>query len=68
MAMLQWDPDQRAMLADKLPDVANVAAGALVFGQLLGERPFSSVMAAAGAVLWVLVFLYALALRKWRIS
>ena len=50
--MLELNRHQRAVLADKLPDIANVAAGALVFGQLLGERTFSFWLAAGGLALW----------------
>jgi hypothetical protein len=39
------------MFADKLPDTANLALGALVFGQVLGER-FSPLVALAGFGLW----------------
>ncbi len=42
---------QRAMFADKLPDAANLALGALVFGQFLGET-FSPLMAVSGVGLW----------------
>ena len=48
------------MLADKVLDVANVAAGALVFGQLLGDT-FSIAMAIAGIGLWVVFAVCALA-------
>jgi len=41
------------MLIDKLPDAANLALGALVFGQLLADRPFSPLVAILGAVSWV---------------
>jgi hypothetical protein len=50
--MLRWDQRQRAMFADKLPDVANLALGALVFGQFLGQQ-FSLLAAVTGLVLWV---------------
>ena len=36
------------MLADKLPDAANLAAGALFFGQFLADRTFSLTLAFAG--------------------
>ena len=49
-------PEQRQLLSDKLPDAANVALGALVFGPLLGSGSFSIVRIAAGSVIWVLVF------------
>ena len=51
--MLELTNRQREMLVDKLPDAANVAAGALFFGQFLGERSFSLSLAALGVGLWV---------------
>lgn len=41
------------MLMDKLPDAANLSLGALVFGQLLGDKPFSLGLAALGIGGWV---------------
>ena len=43
--MLELSPEQRRVLVDKVPDVANVAVGALVFGQYLGGRRFSLLIA-----------------------
>ena len=40
------------MFADKLPDAANLALGALVFGQLLGEE-FSWLLAVTGVIVWI---------------
>ena len=40
------------MLIDKLPDAANLALGGLVFGQFLGDRPFSLGVAVLGIVTW----------------
>lgn len=40
------------MFADKLPDTANLALGAPVFGQFLGQG-FSPVVAVVGIMLWV---------------
>ena len=51
--MLELTREQRRVLADKPPDFANVAAGALVFGQFLGDRGYSVELAVAGMVLWV---------------
>ncbi len=51
--MLDLTPEQRHMLIDKLPDAANVALGALVFGQFLSDAPFSWSVAAVGIALWV---------------
>ena len=50
--MLRLKPSQRALLADKLPDAANVVAAGLVVGQALSERPFSLMLALIGVVLW----------------
>ena len=49
--MLVLKPTQRAMFADKLPDAANLAMGALVFGQFLGGG-FSPLVALLGLGLW----------------
>ena len=51
--MLVLKTPQRAMFADKLPDAANLALGASVFGQFLGEGAFSSLVALPGLGLWV---------------
>jgi len=50
--MLVLKPEQHLLLAETLRDIANVAAGAMVFGQLLADRPFSRWLALFGAVLW----------------
>ena len=42
------------MFADKLPDTANLALGALVFGQVFSGG-FSSIVAVAGLALWALL-------------
>ena len=52
MTMVELHGAQRALLADKLLDVGNVAAGAMVFGQFLSDRPFSAWLAAMGFVVW----------------
>jgi hypothetical protein len=61
--MLKLKGDQRMLLADKLCDAANLAAGALVLGQFLGTA-FSIVLACAGVVLWAGLIFCALALTK----
>jgi hypothetical protein len=43
----------RALVADKLSDAANLAAGAMVFGQFLGDRPFSPGLMVVGAAIWL---------------
>jgi hypothetical protein len=60
--MLKLTTSQRAVLVEKLPDVANVAAGAMVFGQLLAGQDFSIMAALAGAGIWLFVMGVSLAL------
>jgi hypothetical protein len=50
--MLRLTERQREMFVAKLPDLGNLAAAGLVFGQLLMER-FSLAVALAGLFLWV---------------
>jgi hypothetical protein len=52
------------MLADKLPDAANLSAGALFFGQFLSDRPFSLMLAVSGIVSWFALFCWALLLGR----
>lgn len=60
--MLLLNRAQRAMLVDKVPDIANVAAGALLFGQFLGERPFSPPIALFGVAIWLVLIGWSVAL------
>ena len=62
--MVELTHGQRAVLIDKLPDIANVAAGALVFGQFLSDRAFSLPLAAFGAVLWIVLICCAVVLAR----
>lgn len=55
LTMLRWNDQQRAVLIDKLADVANVAAGGLLFGQFLSNRFFSIIAASCGVAVWVLL-------------
>ena len=50
--MLRLTDDQRAVVLDKFPDVANLAVGALVFGQFLSQGSYSIGLAAAGIAAW----------------
>jgi hypothetical protein len=50
------------VLADKLPDAANVVAGGLVVGQAISERPFSMALALLGIALWVTLMIMAVLL------
>jgi hypothetical protein len=62
--MLELRTKQRAVLIDKLPDVANIGAGALVFGQVLGDQPFSARLALFGVGMWLLLITFALILAR----
>jgi hypothetical protein len=42
-----------------LRDVANIAAGALVFGQFLGDSAFSTALAVLGLAVWACLNRYA---------
>jgi len=48
MTMLDWNAKQRALVADKLFDFGNVAAGAMIFGQFVADRPFSVLLGVTG--------------------
>ena len=53
--MLRLSKRQRALAGDKLADLANLAAGALVFGQALTGSftgPMAFVIAAVGVLVW----------------
>ena len=62
VTMLELGPRQRELLAETSRDVANIAAGAMVFGQFLGERPFSSSIALGGVALWACLVTFAIRL------
>jgi hypothetical protein len=49
--MLRLTERQREMFVDKLPDLANLAAAGLVFGQLL-MGGFSVAIGLAGVLVW----------------
>ncbi len=57
LAMLPLTQTQRALASDKLADLANLAAGALVFGQAFAGASGALMLltGAAGLVLWGLL-------------
>ena len=61
--MLRLNHDQRTLLAEKLCDAGNLAAGALVFGQFLADR-FSVWLAAGGLLIWTILIMSAFVLLK----
>ena len=50
--MIRLNQMQRGILIDKVPALANLAAGAMTFGQFLSQGPFSWLVAASGITLW----------------
>ena len=65
--MLRLTKRQQELAADKLADLANLAAAALVFGQAIGGAVLnwlSAAMAFAGVALWLLLMLLALGVAK----
>lgn len=63
--MLELNTEQRRVLVDKVPDVGNLAVGALVFGQFLGGQR-SILVVCLGAMLWVVFFGWSLFLARRR--
>jgi hypothetical protein len=53
MTMLRLTDAQRTVLVQAFPAITHVAAGALVFGQFLRDRPFSVRLVLTGISLWV---------------
>ena len=53
--MLRLKPRQRAVAVEKLPDLANVIAGLLVFGQFVDDEPVSIWLVAAGLAIWLIL-------------
>jgi len=66
--MIELNAKQRAPVADKLFDAANVAAGAMVFGQFLSDDPFSTTVAILGLGIWITFVVASVALEGRRRS
>jgi hypothetical protein len=60
--MLGLNPEQRAVIVDKWPDLANLAMGGLVFGQFLSDEPFSLRVALGGVAVWIAMMMVVLKL------
>ena len=60
--MVRLTHAQRALLAETLRDIANIAAGATVFGQFIGSQIFSFSIAAFGMGVWVALVAFAMVL------
>jgi len=50
--MIRLTNAQRRVLIAHLPELANVGAGSLLFGQFLSDRPYSLALAAVGIASW----------------
>ena len=48
--------EQRRLFAEKLIDLANIAAGALVFGQFVSGQPFSILTFILGIILAMVMY------------
>jgi hypothetical protein len=57
--MLGLTQGQRILLAEKLCDAANLVAGALLVGQLVGDQPFSVILGLSGLLPWVAILAFA---------
>ncbi len=57
--MLRLNSGQRTLLAEKLCDAGNLVAGALLVGQLVGDRPFSVILGFSGLVAWGTILAFA---------
>jgi hypothetical protein len=53
--MLRLSQKRRSLLAEALVDAANVAAGALLFGQFLSNQPLSAVRMVVGLAVWIIL-------------
>ncbi len=62
--MLRLTPRQRAFLADKVLDVANLIAGAFVIGFFLGESRASPGVLLAGFAVWTVAVVFALMITR----
>jgi hypothetical protein len=62
--MLVLDREQRKLLAETMRDIANIAAGAMVFGQFLADGMFSPSLAFGGIGVWIALVACALALGR----
>ena len=64
--MLQFDDGQRAALSETVRELANLAAAALVVGQLVSERPLSWQLITTGTAIWIGFVGFALFLQRRR--
>lgn len=53
--MIRLRPAQRRVLVAHLPELANVGAGSLLFGQFLSDQPYSVGLAMVGIGAWAVL-------------
>ncbi|MBI2186221.1 MAG: hypothetical protein HYU37_03740 [Acidobacteria bacterium] len=51
--MLRLTHRQRAVVVEKLPDLANIVVGVLVLGPLVGDNPLSMGLIISGLTVWI---------------
>jgi len=51
--MLRLKPGRRAVLVETFRELANLAAGALVLGQFVGEQRLSALAVIGGIATWI---------------
>ena len=57
--MLRLKPQQRAVLTDKVPDMANIVAGAIVIAFSIGETRVSWQLLSVGIAFWAAALAFA---------
>lgn len=62
--MARYSEDQRGRIGEKLLDLGNIAAGAMLFGQVISDRQFDIITASLGFI--VLIACYLVGLRIMR--
>ena len=62
--MVRLTLGQRTLLAETLRDIANIAAGAMIFGQFIGSETFSFRIATFGMGMWLALVAYAIVLAE----
>ncbi|MBZ0283122.1 MAG: hypothetical protein K8L97_20460 [Anaerolineae bacterium] len=56
----RYTEDQRGRIGEKLLDLGNIAAGALLFGQFISDRPFHLLIAVLGILAVIVLYLVGL--------
>jgi len=62
--MLRLDQAQRTALSDTVHELANIVAGVLVLGQLIGDRPPSLWLILAGVAVWLILMAWGVLLAR----